>query len=127
MRMGSKDSYWSDILDNGSLCCYRSGAMPIEAHISQRLLTRLTPPTPPSGGTRTSTRCTSRPSPPATRRNAPPSTSACSAACTARERLPHLGDSADWIIGTARGVKGVDAEAPANTLDWARFDTVWLA
>ncbi len=39
VRTGSKDSYWSDILDSGTLCCYRSGAMPIEAHISQRLLT----------------------------------------------------------------------------------------
>ena len=37
--MGSKDTYWSDILDSGTLACYRSGAMPIESHISQRLLT----------------------------------------------------------------------------------------
>ncbi len=34
---------------------------------------------------------------------------------------------ADWIIGTARTVRGVEADAPANTLDWARFDKVWLA
>ena len=33
---------------------------------------------------------------------------------------------ADWIIGTARSVRGVEANAPANTLDWARFDKVWL-
>lgn len=39
VKVGSKDTYWADILDNGTLCCYRSGAMPIEAHISQRLLT----------------------------------------------------------------------------------------
>ncbi len=36
---GNEDSYWTDILDAGTLCCYRSGAMPIESHISQRLLT----------------------------------------------------------------------------------------
>jgi peptide/nickel transport system substrate-binding protein len=34
---------------------------------------------------------------------------------------------ADWILGTARNLKGVAAKAPANTLDWARFDKVWLA
>ena len=34
---------------------------------------------------------------------------------------------ADWIIGTGRQVKGVETDAPANTLDWARFDKVWLA
>jgi hypothetical protein len=34
---------------------------------------------------------------------------------------------ADWIIGTASKVKGVETKAPANTLDWARFDKVWLA
>ncbi|NUQ89951.1 MAG: peptide ABC transporter substrate-binding protein, partial [Glycomyces artemisiae] len=33
---------------------------------------------------------------------------------------------ADWIVGTARNVHGVE-QAPANTLDWARFDKVWIA
>ena len=33
VKMGSKDSYWSDILDNGTLCCYRSGAMPMPVSV----------------------------------------------------------------------------------------------
>ena len=33
---------------------------------------------------------------------------------------------ADWIVGTAANAHGV-AQAPPNTLDWARFDRVWQA
>ena len=32
---------------------------------------------------------------------------------------------ADWIVASAPQVGGI-ATAPANSLDWARFDTVWL-
>jgi peptide/nickel transport system substrate-binding protein len=32
---------------------------------------------------------------------------------------------ADWIVGAAPNVGGIST-APANTLDWARFDKVWL-
>ena len=34
---------------------------------------------------------------------------------------------ADFIVATSPRVGGVSADAPANTLDWARFDKVWLA
>ncbi|MFD3613870.1 ABC transporter substrate-binding protein [Streptomyces sp. NPDC058676] len=125
VKMGSKDSYWSDILDNGTLCCYRSGAMPIEAHISQRLLTDST-----TNATKwqhkdfdalyqqaQSTRDT---------------TERAAVYERMQRRLYTEGGFlvwgfADWILGTARNVKGVAAKAPANTLDWARFDKVWLA
>ena len=33
----------------------------------------------------------------------------------------------DWIVASAPTVQGIDDQAPANTLDWARFDRVWLA
>jgi peptide/nickel transport system substrate-binding protein len=33
----------------------------------------------------------------------------------------------DWIVASAQNVRGVDEKAPANTLNWARFDKVWLA
>lgn len=125
VKMGSKDSYWSDILDSGTLCCYRSGAMPIEAHISQRLLTDST-----TNATKwqhkdfdalyqqaQSTR---------------DKTERAAVYDRMQRRLYTEGGFliwgfADWILGTARTVKGVETKAPANTLDWARFDKVWLA
>ncbi|MES5818588.1 ABC transporter substrate-binding protein [Streptomyces sp. RG80] len=125
VKMGSKDSYWSDILDSGTLSCYRSGAMPIEAHISQRLLTDST-----TNATKwrhkdfdalyeqaQSTRDKTR-------------------RAAVYERMQRrlyaeggflIWGFADWIIGTGKTVKGVETKAPANTLDWARFDKVWLA
>jgi peptide/nickel transport system substrate-binding protein len=33
---------------------------------------------------------------------------------------------ADWLIATRTNVHGI-ADAAANTLDWGRFDKVWLA
>ncbi|MGW0335975.1 ABC transporter substrate-binding protein [Streptomyces sp. NPDC003011] len=125
VKMGSKDSYWADILDNGTLCCYRSGAMPIEAHISQRLLTDSTTN--------------------ATKWQHKDFDALYQQAQSTRDRTERaavyqrmqrrlyteggflIWGFADWIIGTARTVKGVETKAPANTLDWARFDKVWLA
>lgn len=124
VKMGSKDSYWSDILDGGTLCCYRSGAMPVEAHISQRLLTDSTTN--------------------ATKWRHKDFDALYQQAQSTRDRTERAAvyermqrrlyteggflvwGFADWIIGTARTVKGVEAKAPANTLDWARFDRVWL-
>lgn len=123
--MGSKDSYWSDILDGGTLCCYRSGAMPVEAHISQRLLTDSTTN--------------------ATKWRHKDFDALYQQAQSTRERTERAAvyermqrrlyteggflvwGFADWIIGTARSLRGVETKAPANTLDWARFDRVWLA
>ncbi|MFI0862112.1 ABC transporter substrate-binding protein [Streptomyces smyrnaeus] len=124
VKKGSKDSYWNDILDSGTLCCYRSGAMPIETHISQRLLTDST-----TNATKwrhkdfdalyqqaQSTRDT---------------TERAAVYARMQRRLYSEGGFlvwgfADWIIGTLPRVKGVETKAPANTLDWARFDKVWL-
>ncbi|MDI9832726.1 ABC transporter substrate-binding protein [Streptomyces sp. KAU_LT] len=124
VAMGSKDSYWSDILDSGTLSCYRSGAMPIEAHISQRLLT---------GSTTNATKWRHKDFDALYRQAQSTRDRAGRAAVYERmqRRLYAEGGFlvwgfADWIIGTASRVRGVDAKAPANTLDWARFDTVWL-
>ncbi|MFH8282300.1 ABC transporter substrate-binding protein [Streptomyces antibioticus] len=125
VRMGSKDSYWADILDNGTLCCYRSGAMPIESHISQRLLTDST-----TNATKWKHKDFD-----ALYRQAQSTRDATDRAAVygrMQRRLYTEGGFliwgfADWIIGTSKTVKGVAAEAPANTLDWARFDKVWLA
>ncbi|MEV7990360.1 ABC transporter substrate-binding protein [Streptomyces sp. NPDC086077] len=124
VRMGSKDSYWSDILDSGTLSCYRSGAMPIEAHLSQRLLTD------------SSTNATKwqHKDFDALYRQAQ-STRDRTERATVYERMQRrlyteggflVWGFADWILATARNVRGVEKNAPANTLDWARFDKVWL-
>ncbi|MEV5490240.1 ABC transporter substrate-binding protein [Streptomyces bobili] len=125
VKVGSKDSYWKDILDSGTLCCYRSGAMPIEAHISQRLLT---------DSTTNATKWQHKDFDALYQQAQATRDKAGRAAVYERmqRRLYAEGGFliwgfADWIIGTARAVKGVETEAPANTLDWARFDKVWLA
>ncbi|MFJ4426251.1 ABC transporter substrate-binding protein [Streptomyces galilaeus] len=125
VKVGSKDSYWKDILDSGTLCCYRSGAMPIEAHISQRLLT---------DSTTNATKWKHKDFDALYQQAQATRDKAGRAAVYERmqRRLYAEGGFliwgfADWIIGTARAVKGVETKAPANTLDWARFDKVWLA
>ncbi|WP_060885710.1 ABC transporter substrate-binding protein, partial [Streptomyces caniscabiei] len=125
VRMGSKDSYWSDILDSGTLACYRSGAMPIEAHISQRLLT---------DSTTNATKWHHKDFDALYQQAQSTRDKTERAAVYERmQRRLHaeggflIWGFADWILGTARTVKGVETKAPANTLDWARFDKVWLA
>ncbi|WP_327676002.1 ABC transporter substrate-binding protein [Kitasatospora sp. NBC_00458] len=125
VKVGSKDTYWKDILDGGVLASYRSGALPIESHISQRLLSDSTTNAthwrrPDFDDLYTQAQSTADP--------------AARAALYERmqRRLYDEGGFliwgfADWIVGTAQRLRGVSAEAPANTLDWARFDKVWLA
>ncbi|WP_421107421.1 ABC transporter substrate-binding protein [Streptomyces sp. NEAU-S77] len=124
VRHGSKDSYWNDILDSGTLCSYRSGAMPIESHFSQRLLT---------GSTTNATKWQHKDFDALYQQAQSTRDDKDRAAVYQRmqRRLYAEGGFlvwgfADWIIGTARTVGGVDHRAPANTLDWARFDKVWL-
>ncbi|MFB4419953.1 ABC transporter substrate-binding protein [Streptomyces sp. QL37] len=125
VRMGSKDSYWKDILDSGTLCCYRSGAMPIESHISQRLLT---------DSTTNATRWRDKNFDALYRQAQSTKDRTDRAALYGRmQRQLHAEGGflvwgfGDWILGTSRSLRGVAREAPANTLDWARFDKVWLA
>ncbi|MFG2268463.1 ABC transporter substrate-binding protein [Streptomyces chartreusis] len=125
VRTGSKDSYWSDILDGGTLCCYRSGAMPIEAHISQRLLTDSTT-------NATKWRHKDFDALYQQAQSTRDRTERAAVYGRMQRRLHTEGGFlvwgfADWIIGTSRTVRGVEKKAPANTLDWARFDRVWLA
>ncbi|MFF1465683.1 ABC transporter substrate-binding protein [Streptomyces sp. NPDC058330] len=125
VRTGSKDSYWKDILDSGTLSCYRSGAMPIESHISQRLLT---------DSTTNATKWQNESFDALYRQAQSTKDKEGRAALYGRmQRQLHAEGGflvwgfGDWIIGTARSVHGVARKAPANTLDWARFDKVWLA
>ncbi|WP_030244347.1 MULTISPECIES: ABC transporter substrate-binding protein [unclassified Streptomyces] len=124
VKTGSKDSYWSDVLDGGTLCCYRSGAMPIEAHISQRLLTDSTT-------NATHWRHKDFDALYQQAQSTRDRTERAAVYERMQRRLHTEGGFlvwgfADWILGTARNVRGVETKAPANTLDWARFDKVWL-
>ncbi|MEN3539438.1 ABC transporter substrate-binding protein [Microbispora sp. ZYX-F-249] len=120
----SKDTYWSDILTKGSIVSFRSGAMPIETHIAQRLL---------STSTTNSTRW-ARPEFDALYETAVSARNPADreAAYLKMQQTLHAEGGllvwgfADWIVATSPKVSGVRA-APANTLDWARFDKVSLA
>ncbi|MFJ6673139.1 ABC transporter substrate-binding protein [Actinosynnema sp. NPDC091369] len=120
---GNKDSYWSDTLKNGSLSSFRSGAMPIETHIAQRLLS----------GSGTNVTKWARPEFDALYDQAVSTVDAGRRDGLYREMQRSLHAEggylmwgfADWIVGAAPNVGGIST-APANTLDWARFDKVWL-
>lgn len=125
VRLGNEDTYWSDILDGGTFASYRSGAMPIESHISQRLLTN---------STTNATHWRHKDFDALYQQAQSTRDEAERAALYARmQRRLHAEGGflvwgfSDWIVATARTVRGVATDAPANTLDWARFDTVWLA
>ncbi|UVS80459.1 ABC transporter substrate-binding protein [Actinokineospora sp. UTMC 2448] len=120
---GNKDTYWADILKDGVMSSFRSGAMPIETHIAQRLLS--------TSGTNVTK--WARPGFDALYEKAVSTADATARAAVYgdMQRMLHaeggylMWGFADWIVGTATTVGGVST-APANTLDWARFDKVWL-
>lgn len=124
IRTGDKDTYWSDILTKGTLASFRSGAMPIETHIAQRLLTSST----------TNATGWRRPEFDALYEKAvsAPRAADREGAYLEMQRTLHAEGGllvwgfADWIVATSPRVQGVSA-APANTMDWARFDKVKLA
>ncbi|SHF06499.1 ABC transporter substrate-binding protein [Streptoalloteichus hindustanus] len=123
VAVGNKDSFWADTLNNGSLSSYRSGAMPIETHISQRLLSTST----------TNVTKWARPEFDALYDKAVSTKdeAARRQVYLDMQRMQHaeggflIWGFADWLVAVAPRVGGV-AKAPANTLDWARFDKVWL-
>ncbi|GAA2981949.1 ABC transporter substrate-binding protein [Actinokineospora diospyrosa] len=123
VAVGDKDTFWADTLKNGSLSSFRSGAMPIESHVSQRLLSKST----------TNVTKWARPEFDALYDKAVSTVDEKARDAVYREmqRTLHAEGGylvwgfADWVIGTTTAVDGV-LTAPANSLDWARFDRVWL-
>ncbi|NDL55511.1 ABC transporter substrate-binding protein [Phytoactinopolyspora mesophila] len=117
-------TYWSDILTEGHLATFRSGGMPIESHISQRLLS-----TSSTNATRWQ-----RPEFDARYQEAISTADAGIRAEIYHELQETLHEEgglavwgfADWIVATGSKVHGVQP-SPANSLDWARFDKVWVA
>ncbi|SFD75967.1 ABC transporter substrate-binding protein [Streptomyces aidingensis] len=125
VKVGNAETYWSDTLDGGMFSCTRSGTMPIESHISQRLLTDS-----PTNATqwRHADFDDLYQQAQATRDE----TERAALYERMQRRLHAEGGFliwgfADWILGAANSVRGIAGDAPANTLDWARFDRVWLA
>ena len=125
VKLGNKDTYWADIAKNGVLASYRSGAMPLESHISQRLLTSST----------TNNTQWRRPEFDKLYYDSQSTTDEKRRAdlyLRMQEQLFNEGGFlwwgvSDWIVASAPTVQGIDANAPANTLNWARFDKVWIA
>ncbi|MGW0363822.1 ABC transporter substrate-binding protein [Streptomyces sp. NPDC002990] len=125
VKVGNKETYWKDILSAGTFASYRSGAMPIESHVSQRLLT---------GSTTNATKWQHKDFDDLYQQAQ--STGDEKERTALYERMQRrlydeggflIWGFADWIVATAPKVRGVSAKAPANTLDWARFDKIWLA
>ena len=117
------DTYWSEVLTEGQLASYRSGAMPIASHISQRLLTDS-----PTNVTQWHHADFDE-----LYLNLQSTADETEREALYQEIQQRLHDEggylvwgfADWIVGTLPGVHGVE-QAPANTLEWARFDKVWM-
>jgi peptide/nickel transport system substrate-binding protein len=122
--LGNKDTYWADTKDKGVFSSYRSGGMPIDSHIQQRLL---------SGSTTNFTQWR-RPEFDALyeQAQATPDEALRNELYQRMQQQLHseggllIWGVSDWIVGSATRVGGIDDRAPANTLNWARFDKVWL-
>ncbi|THV26437.1 ABC transporter substrate-binding protein [Glycomyces paridis] len=122
LNVRNADTYWSEILTEGQIASYRSGAMPIASHLSQRLLTD-------SPTNLTAWRDADFDDRYLLLQSTADETDRQALYDELQQRLHDEGGYlvwgfADWIVGTAAHVRGVEP-APANTLDWARFDKVW--
>lgn len=120
---GPPETYYGDQLTKGTLGSHRSGAMTIPAYLTERMLSDA-----PKNAT-------------AWHRPSFDRDFAAARATTDGERRAAryaalqrtvrdeggllLWGHPDWLNGVAARLHGV-TEAPPNTLDWARFDTVWL-
>ncbi|GAA3763351.1 ABC transporter substrate-binding protein [Salinactinospora qingdaonensis] len=117
------DTYWADTLDGGHLSVNRSGAMPIGSHISQRLLSDS--PTNVTKWQREEFDALY------TKLQSTADETERAGYYERMQRQLHeeggylIWGFANWIVATGAQVRGVE-QAPANTLDWARFDKVWL-
>lgn len=124
VQLGNADTYWSDIADNGVLASYRSGALPLESHVSQRLLATST----------TNVSQWHRPEFDSRFQTAQSTSDEQERRRLYQEMQEELYREggflwwgvSDFVVASATNVGGVDDEAPANTLNWARFDKVWL-
>ncbi|GHJ41251.1 peptide ABC transporter substrate-binding protein [Streptomyces sp. TS71-3] len=120
---GAPETYFTDLLTQGTIGSHRCGAMPIPTYISERLLTGA-----PQNVTAWSHKdfdtafAHARATTDGDRR----ASEYGSLLRTVRDRGGRLlwGHS-EWLNAVSSRLHGV-RPAPPNTVDWARFDTVWL-
>ncbi|WP_263171776.1 ABC transporter substrate-binding protein [Streptomyces sp. SCSIO ZS0520] len=123
VRSGPPESYFTDMLTKGTLGSHRCGAMPIPTYLSQRLLRD-------SPQNATAWR----------HEDFDADFAAAQAVVDERDRGARYGrlqrtvrergglllwGHPDWLNAVSHRLHGVRA-APPNTVDWARFDKVWL-
>ncbi|EYT79755.1 peptide ABC transporter substrate-binding protein [Streptomyces sp. Tu 6176] len=120
---GPPESYFTDVLSKGTVTNHRCGAMTIPTYLSERLLSDA-----PQNATAwkhrdfdeafTAARAVADDGRRTERYRA--------VQTTLRDRGGLvLWGHPEWLNAVSRTVRGV-REAPPNTVDWARFDTVWL-
>ncbi|MEU5272441.1 ABC transporter substrate-binding protein [Streptomyces hygroscopicus] len=120
---GPPETYFTDVLTKGTVTNHRCGAMPIPTYLSERLLTDS-----PQNATAWE------------HRDFDDAFTAARATADVRKRTERyrsvqttlrdrgglvLWAHPEWLNAVSRTLRGVK-EAPPNTVDWARFDTVWL-
>ncbi|RLL66663.1 ABC transporter substrate-binding protein [Streptomyces sp. Z26] len=120
---GPPESYFTDVLTRGTVTNHRCGAMPIPTYLSERLLTDA-----PQNATAWHDRDFD-----ASYADARAVVDTGDRTARYRKVQTTLRDRGglvlwahpEWLNAVARTLHGV-REAPPNTVDWARFDTVWL-
>lgn len=125
VKVGEGSTFWTRTLDEGVLSSFRSGAMPIETHLAQRMLSN-------SSKNYTQWR---RPEFDALFAVASESTDDEVRARAYRDMQTQLYTEggllvwgfSDGLHGLAPNVAGMAPNAPSNTLGYARFDKVWLS
>ncbi|WP_370185476.1 ABC transporter substrate-binding protein [Rhodococcus wratislaviensis] len=125
VKVGEGSTYWTRTLDEGVLSSFRSGAMPIETHLAQRMLST-------SSKNYTQWR---RPDFDALFATASESTDDAVRARAYQQMQAQLHSEggllvwgfSDGLHGLAPNLAGMAQNAPSNTLGYARFDKAWLS
>lgn len=125
VKVGEGSTYWTRTLDDGTLSSFRSGAMPIETHLAQRMLST-------SSKNYTHWR---RPEFDALFAVASETTDEQVRARAYRDMQTQLYTEggllvwgfSDGLHGLAPNLAGMAQNAPSNTLGYARFDKAWLS
>ncbi|BAH48680.1 ABC transporter substrate-binding protein [Rhodococcus opacus] len=125
VKVGEGSTYWTRTLDEGVLSSFRSGAMPIETHLAQRMLST-------SSKNYTQWR---RPDFDALFATASETTDEAVRARAYRDMQSQLYTEggllvwgfSDGLHGLAPNLAGMARSAPSNTLGYARFDKAWLS
>lgn len=125
VKVGEGSTYWTRTLDKGVLSSFRSGAMPIETHLAQRMLST-------SSKNYTQWRRPEFDTLFATASETTDEELRARAYKQMQSQLYTEGGLLVWgfsdgLHGLAPNVAGMAQNAPSNTLGYARFDKAWLS